>query len=116
MNPLTLSQLLQQQDESGDLYQEFLRVPAMSAGLYRLPAGAKDRQKPHTEDELYYVVQGQAILQVGDENTSVQAGSFVFVKANDVHRFHTITDDLVVLVIFAPAEYSNDLSAQISAV
>jgi mannose-6-phosphate isomerase-like protein (cupin superfamily) len=115
MNPLTLSQLLQQQDESGDLYQEFLRVPAMSAGIYRLPAGADDRQKPHTEDELYYIVQGQAILQVGDENIPVQAGSFVFVEANAIHRFHTITNDIVVLVVFAPAEYSNEHIARIQA-
>ena len=39
--------------ESGRLYLEFLRVSSMSAGLYVLPAGGVDPQKPHMEDEMY---------------------------------------------------------------
>ena len=38
-------------------YLEFLRVPDLSVGLYRLAAGAADPQLPHSEDEVYYVVQ-----------------------------------------------------------
>ena len=45
------------------LYREFLRVPAMSAGLYVLPAGGTDLQKPHHEDEMYYVVRGRACFK-----------------------------------------------------
>jgi len=30
--------------QAGKLYREFLRVPAMSAGLYVLPAGGNDPQ------------------------------------------------------------------------
>jgi hypothetical protein len=48
-----ISELLKQRSESLRLYLEFLRVPAMSAGLYVLPAGAADPQHPHSEDELY---------------------------------------------------------------
>jgi len=69
-------------------------------------AGADDPQQPHTEDELYYIVEGQARLRVGDDDTAVEAGSLVFVAADVDHRFHTIIDDLTVLVFFAPAEYS----------
>jgi mannose-6-phosphate isomerase-like protein (cupin superfamily) len=89
MNPIHITRLLQNLDHSGDLYQEFLRVPAMSAGVYRLPAGAEDRQRPHMEDELYYVQQGKAILEVGEDDIPVQAGSFVFVGAHADHHFHT---------------------------
>jgi len=38
---------------AGKLYQEFLRVPALSVGVYVLAAGATDPQKPHQEDEVY---------------------------------------------------------------
>ena len=44
----------------GVRYEEFHRVPDLSAGLYVLEAGATDLQSPHTEDELYYVVRGRA--------------------------------------------------------
>jgi len=85
-------------------YLEFLRVPAMSAGIYVLPAGATDLQSPHTEDEIYYVIRGRARMQVGSENYSVSQGSVIFVGAAVEHRFHQIAEELAVLVFFAPAE------------
>jgi mannose-6-phosphate isomerase-like protein (cupin superfamily) len=106
MRHVTVAEISQQRAQAGELYAEFLRVPAMSAGLYELAAGAEDPQEPHTEDELYYVVSGRAALLVGDDDVSVEAGSLVFVPANVVHRFHDIAEALSVLVFFAPAEYS----------
>jgi mannose-6-phosphate isomerase-like protein (cupin superfamily) len=85
-------------------YHEFLRIPAMSAGLYVLPAGATDRQQPHREDEIYYVVRGKAKMRLGAEERSVQEGSVIFVEPGLEHRFLDIEQDLVLLVVFAPAE------------
>ena len=87
-------------------YAEFLRVADLSAGVYRLAAGAVDPQQPHTEDELYFVVRGRAIIRVGEQDREVARGDLVFVAAGVEHRFHTITEDLQVLVVFGPAEYS----------
>ena len=90
--------------EAGKLYQEFLRVPDLSAGLYVLDAGATDPQQPHREDELYYVVSGSATITVDDEERAVAPGSLVFVGAGVAHRFHDITERLELLVVFGPAE------------
>jgi mannose-6-phosphate isomerase-like protein (cupin superfamily) len=99
-----LSEIEQQRAKSGKLYREFLRVPAMSAGLYVLTAGATDPQRPHHEDEMYCVVRGRARFMAGEEDREVSAGSMIYVGAEVEHRFHDITEDLVVLVFFAPAE------------
>lgn len=88
----------------GKLYLEFLRVPAMSAGVYVLPKGGADPQKPHREDEMYYVVRGRARMKVGAEDGEVRAGSVIFVEAEVEHRFYDIQEELEVLVFFAPAE------------
>jgi len=88
----------------GDAYREFLRAPSMSAGLYTLPAGATDLQKPHAEDELYYVVEGHGALRLEDEDVPVGPGSLVFVGARKRHHFHTIAETLRVLVVFSPPE------------
>jgi len=88
----------------GKLYLEFLRVPAMSAGVYVLPKGGADPQKPHREDEMYYVVRGRARTQIGSEHAEVRAGSVIFVEAEAEHRFYDIEEELEVLVFFAPAE------------
>jgi mannose-6-phosphate isomerase-like protein (cupin superfamily) len=106
MEAFELVHLIDQQNQSGQDYLEFLRVPSLSAGLYTLPAGAIDTQEPHTEDEIYYVISGRGFIQVDQESRPVEAGSLVFVEARVEHRFHSITEDLRVLVIFAPAEYS----------
>src|SRR5256714_1305221 len=101
-----LAELLTAREEAQRAYLEFLRVPSLSMGLYVLPAGGIDPQKPHTEDEVYYVVSGRGFIQVGTESRAVEAGTVVFVQANVEHRFHTIAQDLTVLVFFAPAEYA----------
>ena len=86
------------------LYEEFLSVPDLSAGLYVLEAGAIDPQSPHTEDELYYVIAGRGLVTVGAETRPVVPGSLVFVAAGDPHRFHAIEERLELLVAFGPAE------------
>ena len=99
-----LAEIDQQRAESGRLYREFLRVPAMSAGLYVLPAGGTDPQRPHHEDEMYYVVRGRARFKADKEDREVSVGTVIFVAAEVEHRFHDITEELAVLVFFAPAE------------
>ena len=90
--------------QAGQLYREFLRVPALSVGVYVLAAGTTDPQKPHQEDEVYYVVRGRASMRIGSEEQVVKAGSVIFVAANVEHRFFDISEELEVLVFFAPAE------------
>lgn len=99
-------ELLQQRTQMGKRYLEFLRVPALSAGFYVVPAGGADPQTPHKEDEVYYVVCGRARMRVGAEDEAVGEGSIIFVQANAEHRFYDISEELVVLVFFAPAESS----------
>lgn len=106
MEAFEVGQLEEQRQQAGRLYLEFLKVPALSAGLYTLRAGQNDSQQPHTEDEVYYVVSGKASFVGGDKTCKVQAGTILFVEADLEHRFFDIEEDLSVLVIFAPAEYS----------
>jgi quercetin dioxygenase-like cupin family protein len=93
-----------QRAQNGRLYQEFLRVSSMSAGLYVLPAGATDPQRPHHEDEMYYVIRGRARFRAGDQEQEVSAGTVLFVAAEVEHHFYDIAEELAALVFFAPAE------------
>jgi mannose-6-phosphate isomerase-like protein (cupin superfamily) len=108
MQSFDMSSLRERLAQSDDPYLEFLRVPSLSVGVYMLLAGSADRQAPHTEDEVYYVVEGRAKLRVEQEDRDVRPGSVVYVEANADHRFHDIEEDLTVLVFFAPAESSPD--------
>ena len=99
MSVYDLSQLSAERQGTGRLYLEFLRQPALSVGLYELAAGATDPQRPHTEDEIYYVVHGRAVVRIGSEDTPIHPGSIIFVPAHQEHRFHSITEDLSLLVV-----------------
>ena len=104
MDAFEIGELESERERSGTRYHEFLRVPALSAGLYVLPAGGVDGQQPHTEDEVYYVVSGRGAFRCGEEDRPVAAGSVLYVPAHVEHRFHSIEEELSILVVFAPAE------------
>ena len=104
MQSFQIRDLVGESKRAGKSALEFLRVPTMSLSTYRLPAGGADPQRPHTEDEVYYVVRGRAQFRAGEENCSVEPGSVLFVEAGVQHRFHDIEEDLELLVVFVPAE------------
>jgi mannose-6-phosphate isomerase-like protein (cupin superfamily) len=86
---------------SGRPYHEFLRVPSMSSGIYTLPAGAKDLQGPHDEDEVYYVLSGRGRVRVEGEDQAVGPGSLLYVRATSEHSFFEIDEEITLLVFFA---------------
>lgn len=106
MDAFELADLLAQREASGAPYLEFLTVPDLSVGLYVLAVGQPDLQKPHTEDEIYYVVSGRARITVGDAVREIRPGSVIFVATAVPHHFHDITEELTLLVMFGPAEGS----------
>jgi mannose-6-phosphate isomerase-like protein (cupin superfamily) len=74
----------------------------LSVGTYSIPAGGLDDQSPHTEDEIYVVQAGRATLVTDSGTAGVGPGSVVFVRAGEAHRFTAVTEDLAMVVIFAP--------------
>ena len=87
-------------------WAEHLRVPDLSVGTYSIPAGGTDTQTPHTEDEIYVVTSGRAVIETPGGAAPVVPGSVIFVPAREEHRFTNVTEDLALLVIFGPAEES----------
>ena len=106
MQTFSLNDLVTESERHHQRWQEFLRVSSLSMGLYRLKAGQADEQQPHTEDEVYFVISGKASFLVSGQKQAVVAGSVIFVERNVEHRFADITEDLTVLVYFAPPEGS----------
>jgi mannose-6-phosphate isomerase-like protein (cupin superfamily) len=101
---IALGEALQEQRQSGRNYCEFLRKEALSAGIYVLAAKAEDLQRPHQEDEVYYVLSGRARFQAGNQDYPVLPGDLLYIPAGEPHRFHDIEEELRLLVLFAPAE------------
>jgi len=98
--------LVREARESDRAWLPFLDVETLNVGLYVLPVGGEDGQRPHELDEVYYVVDGRAKLTVEGEQHPVAPGSIVYVRAGAAHRFHSIEEELRVLVFFSAKERS----------
>ena len=85
-------------------YYEYLRTGSMSSGIYVINKGGTDPQQPHTSDEIYYIIGGQAKIRIADTVRSAKAGDLIYVAKNVPHHFFDITKKATVLVIMAPAE------------
>jgi mannose-6-phosphate isomerase-like protein (cupin superfamily) len=96
-----LEEEIAKQVTSGRPYREFLRVPALSCGIYTLPVGAKDLQGPHDEDEVYMVIRGRGRVRVNGREHEVKRGSLLYVHATSEHSFFEIDEDITLLVFFA---------------
>ena len=111
MDVYPLSSLLDLRAASGGPWLEFARSADLSAGLYVIEAGGVDGQAPHTEDEVYVILAGRARFTAGGETRSVSPGDTIFVAADVPHRFHEVTEELRVIVVFGPAEYTRATGA-----
>ena len=106
MQSFDLGVLLAERSRAGRAWLELLRTSSLSMGIYRLAAGQDDPPRPHTEDEVYHVVAGRGKFRAGGQVREVGPGSILFVERLAEHRFSDVTEDLTVLVFFAPAEGS----------
>lgn len=104
MKSFAMSELIERHRLTGGPWMEFFRIPAMSLGIYVLRPGEEDLQTPHSEDEIYHILEGRARFRCGDDDRPVQKGDVLFVEALAPHRFHSVTEELTLLVFFAPAE------------
>lgn len=102
MDAFDYEDIVRDRAESGNAYLQFINKTTLSLGLYALPAGGEDPQSPHAEDEVYYIVSGRGTVEVAGERRPVQPGSIVYVARDVEHRFLEITEDLSILVFFAP--------------
>lgn len=108
MNIFSLSEITSHRDRSSRLFLEFLRSDSLSAGLYELKSGSEDPQTPHAEDEIYYIIRGRGMIRIDNDHQAVGPGNIIFIAKGADHRFYSITEDLTMLVVFAPPRGSGN--------
>lgn len=59
-----------------------------------------DRQKPHAQDELYFIQRGNATLTIDAVAHSCASGDVFFVAAGQDHRFTDFSHDFATWVVF----------------
>jgi len=61
-------------------------------------------------DELFFVLEGELVLRIGDETHIARAGTFAFVPRETVHCFHNASSEsATLLVVHHPAGFEQFL-------
>ncbi|MCG6861898.1 MAG: cupin domain-containing protein [Chromatiaceae bacterium] len=95
-----LSDLLAKVEPGSVRFHEFLRTPSLSCSVYHIPAGSKEMESAHVEDELYLVLDGRGRLRVEGEDQAVEKGTLMYVHAACDHTFFDVEEDLTVIAFF----------------
>lgn len=82
----------------GEPFAEGLKHGTMSVELFA--PRILDKQQPHEQDELYFIVSGEAEFVREGRRSSVAAGDAIFVAAGDRHHFESMNDEFVTWVVF----------------
>ena len=99
-----LSDLLASVKPGSVRFHEFLRTPSLSCSVYHIPAGSREMQSAHVEDELYLVLEGRGRLRVEGEDQIVEQGTLMYVHAACDHTFFDVEEDLTIVAFFGATE------------
>jgi mannose-6-phosphate isomerase-like protein (cupin superfamily) len=91
-----LNKFLSELDGQGGYFIDFISTRGIEAGIIRLHAGENDTQKPHSVDEVYYVIEGNGFIKLDGKDHEIRQGTSIFVPAKADHRFHGNKQDLVI--------------------
>ena len=86
-------------DNSGFL--TFFDLEHLQAGILRLRLGEIDTQEPHSTDEVYFVLEGDGFIEIGNKSYEIKKDLFIYVPAEVKHRFHGNTQEILVLYFFS---------------
>ena len=79
----------------------FFDLEQLQAGILRLRPGEIDTQEPHSKDEVYFVLEGDGFIEIGNKSHEIKKDLFIYVPSEVKHRFHGNTQEILVLYFFS---------------
>ncbi len=98
MSHFSTTELLDQFERDDRNYLEVLSEDSLSVEIARYPN--PEPKTPHKSDELYVVLSGSGMVQVGNERYAVAEGDVVYVEKGLEHDFFDIEEEVTALVVF----------------
>jgi hypothetical protein len=86
-------------------YAEFVRRPGLSMGIYHLPVGGRTRSTRTRPTRSTWCSRAGRRSRWRVSGLDVGPGRVVSVDVGADHRFVDVTEDLQVLVVFAPPDH-----------
>jgi mannose-6-phosphate isomerase-like protein (cupin superfamily) len=85
------------------LVRPVVPIDAVRGGWYHLAAGAANPPDVHQVDEIYFITQGSAAIELDGEHRRLTAGDTVLVPAGCHHQLvNDGHEELVLVFLFSP--------------
>ena len=104
MGHVSTTELVDKLEQGDEDYLEVLSEDSIRAELARFPN--PEPKTPHKEDELYFILSGSGMVNVGDDSYAVEDGDVIYVEQGVEHDFFEIEEEITALIVFAGAEES----------
>jgi len=80
-------------------------TPTINVNEGTVKAGCRTGGGVHEQNEIYFVVKGEAVLHLDKETRTIRAGSLVFIPAGVFHSLDNLseTEDFVILTFWERA-------------
>ena len=102
-----LKELLSRLESEGGYFIDFLKTNSMEVGILRLGLDEKDKQEPHSVDEIYYVIEGSGFVEINGKDYAIKQGTSIFVPARATHRFHITNGEKNLILLYVLSSHSN---------
>ena len=98
LNATVTDALLRLPGPKGERFATVFQHGSLLVEIYA-PRGV-DPQKPHTRDEIYFVITGSGEYICGESRQRFGPTDILFAAAGVEHRFENFSDDLALWVLF----------------
>ncbi|HEX2305971.1 MAG TPA: cupin domain-containing protein [Nitrososphaeraceae archaeon] len=98
---IDIRELFSKMDLGNSEFLDFFDLRHLQAGILRLKPGERDKQEPHSSDEIYLVLEGDGFIEIGKKTFSLKKDLFIYVPANVKHRFYGNKQEILVVYLFS---------------
>jgi mannose-6-phosphate isomerase-like protein (cupin superfamily) len=98
---IDIRELFSKMDLGNSEFLNFFDLRHLQAGILRLKPGERDKQEPHSSDEIYLVLEGDGFIEIGKKTFSLKKDLFIYVPANVKHRFYGNKQEILVVYLFS---------------
>lgn len=85
------------------------KLKSMSIADIKIPAGVEVVPHHHVMEEVYYIVEGEGIMMVEDEEAVVKAGQSVIIAPHQWHNIRNHTDEELRLIVTCVPAWAPEL-------
>jgi mannose-6-phosphate isomerase-like protein (cupin superfamily) len=98
---IDIRELFSKMDLGTSEFLNFFDLRHLQAGILRVKPGERDKQEPHSSDEIYLVLEGDGFIEIGKKTFSLKKELFIYVPANVKHRFYGNKQEILVVYLFS---------------